>query len=103
MREFFQMKGLRGRRHVEQRRDPSDRHAVRPGLHERTKDREAGFMRERRECGNGFVGFHISVIIEIWKPGKRRRYGASPGPFCPSIHKRRNARRSAPDQPRVAR
>jgi hypothetical protein len=40
-------------------------------LHECTKDGEPGFVGERRESGNGLVCFHVSIVVEISKAGKK--------------------------------
>lgn len=57
-------KGRRGK--PELLGDVTGRHAVGPGLHQKAKDIEARFLRERAQRGEGFPFLHISIIVEIW-------------------------------------
>jgi len=60
------MKRQRGRRYRQRFADLAGGQAFRAGLNQQSKNAEARLLGERRQRGNNILGFHNSIIVEMF-------------------------------------
>jgi len=70
LRQRLQVKGQGRHRQFEPLPDHAHRQPFRLMTNEQTEDRKAAVLRQRPQRGNGFFGFHIFMILKIWKSEK---------------------------------